>query len=261
VTERETPNHGRAAPRERLVFPTDAAPLAPPAGWLDRAREIGVELEPGEAEQLGRYLAILLASNEVLNLTAITDPAEAWTRHILDALTLMPLLAEAPENGTVADVGSGGGVPAIPLAIVLPRLRFTLIESTAKKAAFLEATIAALGLANATVNSDRAEEIAQDRRGLRESFDVVTARALGRMNVAAELCIPLCRVGGRVVFVKGQKADEELEEARPALEILGGAHAGTLDTPTGRLVVIEKASRTPRTYPRAAGEPKRKPLS
>lgn len=260
MTERETPHHGRPAPRERLAYPTDAAPLTPPAGWLDRARDLGVELEAGDTEQLGRYLAILLASNEVLNLTAITDPAEAWEKHILDALTLMPLLAEVQESGKLADIGSGGGVPAIPLAIVLPQLRFTLIESTAKKAAFLEAAIAALGLANASVSTDRAEDIAQDRRGLRESFDVVTARALGRLNVAAELCIPLCRVGGRIVFVKGQKADEELEEARSAIEILGGAHAGTIDTPTGRLVVVEKVARTPRTYPRAAGEPKRKPL-
>lgn len=249
------------SPRPPIEFPTDVAPLRPPVGWVERVREIGVELEPADLDALGRFLAILLASNAVLNLTAITDPAEAWNKHILDALTIMPVLAELPEGASVADIGSGGGVPAIPLAIVMPGVRFTLIESTTKKAAFLEAASKAVGAANISVVCDRAETLAQDRKGARESFDAVTARALGRMNVAAELCIPLCRVGGRVILVKGQKADEELEEARGAIETLGAAHAGTIDTPTGRLVVLEKVGRTPRTYPRTAGEPKRKPLT
>jgi 16S rRNA (guanine527-N7)-methyltransferase len=253
------------APREQLRFNTDLPALAAPGDFAARALAIGVELEPSDVDALGRFLAILLAANDVLNLTAITEPAAAWERHILDALTLLPVLAEAPEQGRVADVGSGGGVPAIPLAIVFPALSFTLIEATAKKAAFLEAAVAGLGLKNVVVRAERAEEIGHDRgergtSGLRESFDVVTARALGPMSVAAELCVPLCRVGGRVVLVKGQKADEELAAARNALELLGAAHAGTLDTPTGRLVVLEKVGRTPRTYPRPSGEPKRKPL-
>ena len=260
------PSPSRASPndapqRDKLHFRTDLAPLPSPPDLAERLAELAIELEPGDTERLGRYLAILLANNELLNLTAITDPAEAWIKHIFDALTLLPVLSESEPPASIADVGSGGGVPAIPLALVMPDHRFTLIEATAKKAEFLKAAAEALDARNIDVVADRAEVLGQDRHAMRERFDIVTARALGRLNVALELCAPLCKITGRLVLVKGQRAAEELEEARPAMEQLGVAHAGTIDTPTGRLVVLEKISRTPRTYPRPSGEPKRKPLS
>src|SRR5262245_12333052 len=118
--------------------------MQPPESFLDAARALGIEFDPGDVEQLGRYLALLLETNKSFNLTAITDPAEAWTRHILDALTLVQFPAELPiaegDSARVIDVGSGGGVPGIPLAIVMPSVRFTLLEPTGKKAAFLERT-------------------------------------------------------------------------------------------------------------------------
>lgn len=249
-------------PRPPLEFNMDVPPFAPPSWLASELGAIGIELESGDAERLGRFLAILLHANTVLNLTAINDPEEAWRKHILDALTLIPVLAEVPERGLVADIGSGGGVPAIPLAITMPHLRFVLIESTQKKVAFLRGAIEALGLTNAEVLNDRAEDVGQrhrDDRG-REAFDAVIARALGRLNVAAELTVPLAKPGGVIALVKGAKAEEELEEARRALGLLGAAHVSTLPTPTGRIVILEKATRTPRTYPRPAGEPKRKPL-
>ncbi len=116
--------------------------------------------------------------NERVNLTAITDPAEAWTRHILDALTLVPLMADLAEGSAVLDVGSGGGVPGIPMAIARPDLAFTLVEATQKKAAFLTAVSAALGLTNVTVLAERAEVLGPT---MRARFDVVTARAVGRL--------------------------------------------------------------------------------
>jgi 16S rRNA (guanine527-N7)-methyltransferase len=248
-------------------------PLAPPDDFLRAAAGLGVAFEPGDLDRLGRFLALLLDANRTVNLTAITDPREAWTKHILDAMTLLPLLAELPDRSRVIDVGSGGGVPGIPLAIVLPRLSFTLLEATGKKAAFLRRAVDALGLANVTVVNDRAENVGQDRGrpgprgapapppgGHRESDDAVIARAVGPVAVVAELCVPLCRVGGRVLLIKGQRAERELAEAEGALRRLLVVHEGTVDTPTGRIVVLTKRSRTPRVYPRPPGEPARAPL-
>jgi 16S rRNA (guanine527-N7)-methyltransferase len=243
-----------------LKFDFSVAALAPSEEFLRAAEEFGLSFDDDDLPRLGRYLAILLAANEQLNLTAITDPAQAWMRHIFDSLTLLPVLAECSPGATVADVGSGGGVPGIPLAITLPELKFTLIESTAKKAEFLRAAAAALRLANVEVLAERAETLAATGSFQRESFDAVVARAVGRMNVVAELCIPLVRQGGRAIFVKGQKAEEELAEALGPIGSLGARHAGTLESPTGRIVVLEKASRTPREYPRRPGEAKKAPL-
>lgn len=247
---------------------TSPEPLAPTPEFLRALADIGVELEPGDDQRLGCYLALLLDANTRFNLTAITDPAEAWTRHILDSLTLVALLSDLPAGARVLDVGSGGGLPGVPLAIVMPTLRFTLLEATGKKADFLSACVTRLRLANVGVVQARAESAAQDRGNrldaragaLRESFDAVLCRAVGRVAVVAELCVPFARVGGLVVLVKGQKAPEELEEATKALELLRASHAGTVETPTGRLVVLEKTAPTPRTYPRRDGEPRRAPL-
>lgn len=267
--------------REPLAFPASIDPLPPTAEFLELCGSFGVALEAEELERLGRFLALLLHANTQLNLTAIRDPAEAWSRHIFDALTLLAVVGElggggapgAPDEAPadppagapapapcIADVGSGGGLPAIPLAIVLPGVRFTLIESTQKKAAFLSAAAAALGLANVTVLAERAEVVGQDHRNHREKYDAVTARAVGKVNAIAELCIPLVKIGGQVVLVKGERAGDELADAKQALHMLHAAHAGTVETPTGRLVVLEKLRKTPRDYPRRVGESRRKPL-
>jgi 16S rRNA (guanine527-N7)-methyltransferase len=173
----------------------------------------------------------------------------------------------------VIDVGSGGGLPGIPLAITRPDLTYTLLESTGKKADFLREAVKALGLGNVSVLAERAEVAAQDRGtrvsvgggshregAHRESYDLVIARAVGRLAMLAELTVPFAKVGGRVALVKGQQAEEELTEAAEALHLLKALHAGTLETPTGRIVVLNKGAATPRIYPRADGEPKRAPL-
>jgi len=204
-----------------------------------------------------------------MNLTAIRDPEEAWERHVLDALALMQVVRSV-EPGTeaepvrVVDVGSGGGLPGVPLAICLPDVHFTLLEATGKKAAFLERAIASLGLENAAVLNQRAERAGRwstrDEPSFRETFDLAIARAVGHTAIVAELCIPLVRVGGLVALVKGAKAEEELAEAAEALRQLKAAHVETIATPTGRIVMLEKTGATPRGYPRREGEPKRKPL-
>ncbi|MCA9293740.1 MAG: 16S rRNA (guanine(527)-N(7))-methyltransferase RsmG [Phycisphaerales bacterium] len=260
-----------------IVFPGGLAPLPPPPSFLAHCEAYGISFEANELNLLGRFLALLLAGNDVVNLTAIREPDAAWEKHIFDGLTLLPLVQEAIDQAggkriELADVGSGGGVPGIPLAIVTPRMNVTLIESTNKKGRFLLHVVGELNLPNVRVLSERVEDLAHDR-SQREHYDLVTARALGRVAVASELTVPLAKApsepknpeeevvpGGRILLVKGEKAAEELAEAKQALHLLHAVHAGTVDTPTGKIVVLEKARRTPRMYPRRAGDPARSPL-
>lgn len=248
-------------------------PLAPTPEFLTLARDLGIEFEPGDLPRLGLFLALLLRANETTNLTAITDPAQAWVKHIFDALTLVPVLAsiEPAEGAThlrIIDVGSGGGVPALPLAIVMPDARFTLLEATGKKCEFLKSAAKTIGLKNVEVVQGRAETVAHHRgskndgriNSRREVFDAAIARALGHLAVLVELLGAFARPGGFVLAVKGAKAEQELEEAAKAMGVMGLRHAETVQTPTGRIVVLEKASRTPRDYPRKDGEPSRKPI-
>lgn len=224
-------------PRPPLQLPAPPA-LAPPEGFSSALLELGIEVSDETLARLGDYLARLLAMNEHMNLTAITDPAEAWHRHILDALTLLPLLAGPSPKGKLIDVGSGGGVPGIPLAIARPSLAVTLVEATQKKATFLTQVAEVLGLANVRVHAERAEKLA--RADLRGKFDFVTARAVGRMASLLELTVPFVKRGGQVLLIKGQKAEEELAEAAPMLTRLRAEHERTILTPTGRIVVIRR---------------------
>lgn len=234
-------------------------PLSVPGWFLDQAQAIGVGFEPGEVERLGLFLAWMLETNKTHNLTAITDPEEAWRKHILDALTLLGPLSELPEGAKVLDVGSGGGVPGVPLAVCMPKLRFTLMDATGKKVDFLRRVSAALGLRNVQVVQDRAERLGLERTH-REQFDAVIARAVGPMATLAELTLPFARVGGLMLAIKGAKAGEEVEAGRKAIGILGGQVDQILESPTGRIVVVQKRSATPRLYPRGDGLPKSKPL-
>jgi 16S rRNA (guanine527-N7)-methyltransferase len=237
----------------------DAAPLTPPAEFLAAAAELGVEFEPGDVERLGQYLALLLETNKAINLTAVTDPAQAWMRHILDSLTLLQLLADLPDGGAVIDVGTGGGLPGVPLAICSPQLKVTLLEATGKKAEFLSGVADRLELSNVRVVHDRAEH-AGHLPEHREHYAAAVARAVGPLAVIAELTVPFVKLGGRSILIKGQKADEELAAAKQALHKLHAVHEGTIETPTGRVVVLGKPRKTPSGYPRRSGEPKAHPL-
>ncbi|MEY4581797.1 MAG: putative glucose-inhibited division protein [Pseudomonadota bacterium] len=213
--------------------------------------------EPTEA-LLRRYLDRLLETNRSFNLTAITDPDEAWSKHVLDSLTLLPDLRELVSGSRVVDVGSGGGLPGLPLAIVLPTLHFTLLEATGKKARFLAETATALGLPNVTVVNDRAESFGHGSE--REQFDATTARAVSRLPVLLELTLPLIKVGGLSLSIKGEQAPREVEEAKNALLALQGHVESTRRTSTGVVVRVRKLAATPPKYPRQAGERKRVPV-
>lgn len=222
------------------------------------ARAYGVALDGPVGEQLTAYLARLLETNRAFNLTTVTDPDEAWTRHILDSLSLVPALAHLGAGARLVDVGSGGGLPGLPIAIARPDLSVTLVEATGKKARFLEETARALGLAHVAVACDRAEAFGHgDRRG---SFDVATSRALSQLSVLLELTIPLLKVGGHSLAIKGARAEEEIAQAARALALLHAEVEDTSRTSTGAIVRIVKRAATPARFPRRPGEPKRTPL-
>ncbi|MAB83327.1 MAG: 16S rRNA (guanine(527)-N(7))-methyltransferase RsmG [Phycisphaerae bacterium] len=230
-----------------------------PDSFHEQLAQLQLELDAPELEQLHSYLRLLYEANQRMNLTAVRDAEEAWNRHLLDSLSLLPVL-QSVGAGRVLDLGSGGGLPGLPLAITMPDVQFMLLEATGKKAKFLEETAAELGLANVEVLDERAETIGEPGCVHRAGWDVVTARAVGPMNVLLELAMPLVVEGGLLLAIKGERAPIELKEADEALRVLKSRVVETRRTTTGTIVVVEKVDRTPADYPRRPGEPKRLPI-
>lgn len=219
--------------------------------WNDLAARAGVALSADQHDRLSRYLDLLAEANATMNLTRIVDRPTAEVQHVGDALTVLPHLPPGPHR--LADVGAGGGVPGIPLALARPDVRILLIESTKKKAAFLRRAVEALGLANVEVTDLRAEDVGLSDR--RETFDVAVARAVATMNWLAEWCLPLVRKGGKVLAMKGPKVAEELPAAGRAIKSLNGGEpiVHPVDLPGAEhhvIVEIPKSGRTDPRYPR-----------
>ncbi|MBI1370629.1 MAG: 16S rRNA (guanine(527)-N(7))-methyltransferase RsmG [Planctomycetes bacterium] len=239
----------------------EAGMLAPTAAFTQGCATIGVVLPDEQVALLGRYLFELLETNKLFNLTAIREPEAAWMRHVLDSLSVVPLLEGVHR---MIDVGSGGGLPGMVLAIARPQVKVTLLEATGKKAKFLRETAGKLGLGNVEVVNERAETAGQDKR-YRERFDMAVARAVGPLNVLLELTLPLVQVGGRVVAMKGKRAEEELQAAGDALMVLGGGEVNVYEALPGLeddadLIEVVKDHATGKTYPRRPGVPKTEPL-
>ncbi len=230
-----------------------------PPEFYNAIAQLGIEFDAGDVDQLANYLDLLLETNKQFNLTGIKEPEDAWTKHILDSLSLISSLTkEGVEH--VVDVGSGGGLPGIPLAITMPDVTFTLVETTKKKAMFLSDVVEQLGLNNVTVIAERAENLATKDGGFRDIADAVIARAVGPLNVLLELTVPFAKVGGVVLAIKGERAPIEVEDASKALHILKAEVTESTRTTTGTVLTIRKLESTPSKYPRVAGEPKRLPL-
>ncbi len=230
-----------------------------PEDFFESIHNLNIVFDEGDVQQLGKFIDLLLDTNRLFNLTAVKDHSEAWTKHILDSLSLIPLLTdEGVEH--VIDIGSGGGLPGIPLAITMPQATFSLVESTKKKAVYLDQVVSQLGLDNVTVLAERAEHLATPEGGFRGIADAVIARAVGHLNVLLELTIPFVKVGGVLIAIKGKKTPQEIEEASKALQLLYATVEKTVRTSTGTIVVVRKLKATPKKYPRVAGEPKRSPL-
>ena len=230
-----------------------------PQSFLEAAEALGIRFDDGDVERLGEWLALLESANKRMNLTRITDHESAWHRHVLDSLTLVPYIMTA-EAETLLDIGSGGGAPGLPLAIVLPDLKVGLLEATGKKANYLEETARTLGLDNVMVINDRAEAAGALESPHREAWDVVSARAVGRLPLLLEYTVPFARVGGIVLAIKGEQAGIEVEESKRALHALHSQVVEQHRTSTGTIVLIEKLRKTPRAYPRPVGDPSRNPL-
>lgn len=236
--------------------------LSTPPNCFDEAlHSMGLTISMQEKERFGRFLELLYQANQRMNLTAIREPAQAWQRHVLESLAWVGHL---DDGRNLADVGSGGGLPGMILAIARPDLSITLIEATGKKARFLRETAEQLELANVTVVNDRAENVAQDRRH-RQRYDRVAARAVGPMRVLLELTLPLLKTGGRLLAMKGAKVADELRDAGDALMLLGGGQVELYEALPGLgdeavLVEVVKSEPTPRQYPRRPGMPKQQPL-
>jgi 16S rRNA (guanine527-N7)-methyltransferase len=221
--------------------------------WNSLASRASLRLSQEQHDKLARYLDLLIEANKTMNLTRITERGEAEIHHVGDSLTLLPFLPTG--NISIADVGSGGGVPGIPLAIARPDAQFLLIESTKKKAAFLERAIAELQLPNVRVVGQRAEDIGQS--GRRQTFDVAIARAVATLDWLAEWLLPLVKVGGKALAMKGKRAADELPAADRAIRLLGGgtpiSHAVDLPGTDSHVIIeIPKVRKTDARYPRPA---------
>ena len=219
-------------------------PIARDANVVAALKEQGVELEESELLLLERYLGLLFTTNEKFNLTAITKES-AWQRHVLDSLSLLAPL-DALEVTTAMDLGSGGGLPGIPLAICRADVQWTLLEATGKKARFLKAVVTHLGLKNVTVLNARAED--NKKNGIVETLDVIVARAVGAFGPLAQLAVPYLRIGGVMLAIKGEKAAEEVEDSKARLHSLHAQVINQIKTPTNTIVVMEKMRKTPAKY-------------
>lgn len=237
-----------------------------PARLRRQAAACGLTLTEPQSERLARYARELAVWNEKMNLTAITDPSEVEVKHFVDSLTVLPLLPEGAFS--LVDVGTGAGFPGVPLALVRPDMALTLLDSLNKRLIFLEAACETVGVRAVRVHA-RAEEAGR-RPDLRERFDVATARAVAALPTLCEYALPLVKVGGRLIALKGPEGTAEAAAAATALTQLGGelteVRRVTLPAVNGQpagernLVVITKKSKTPAPYPRPSAKIAKNPL-
>ena len=230
---------------------------------ISKGKEAGLEFTEKQLEQFSLYFDLLIETNKVMNLTAITEPEEVAVKHIIDSLLAYD--EKIFPGKLLADVGTGAGFPGIPLKIYCPELKVVLLDSLAKRLKFLEAVIEKLGLKDISCVHLRAEDAGQNKNH-REKYDLVTARAVARLSVLSEYCLPLVKVGGYFIAMKGSKFKEEIFEWNTAVGILGGEiiSAEEVKLPgldDGRAIIrIRKIKKTPVKYPRKAGLPEKQPL-
>lgn len=217
-------------------------------------------------ERVEKFLLLtrfLLEENEKYNLTAITEPDKIILNHYADCAALAKAL---PKGAYIADVGCGAGFPTLPIALLRPDLKIIGIDSTAKRINYVNEAAKLIGLTNVEAIAARAEELGQGE--MRESFDIVTARAVANMRVLCELCLPLVKLGGQMIAMKGKAAEFELAEAKKAISLLGGKTAAThtvrltdgAEELIHPLIIIDKKAKTPSGYPRAFAQISKKPL-
>ena len=237
--------------------------MKPEIFYQDLAK-LGFELTDLQKKQFHDYFRMLVEWNQKINLTAITAEEEVYLKHFYDSLA--PILQGYVQNEPISllDIGAGAGFPSLPMKILFPQLEVTIIDSLNKRIQFLHLLSEDLGLEGVHFYHGRAEDFAQDKQ-FRAQFDLVTARAVARMQVLSELTIPFLKVGGRLIALKASSAEDELNQAKNALSLLFAKVLENVDyqLPNGdprTLTIVEKKKETPNKYPRKAGVPNKRPL-
>ncbi|MRX73996.1 16S rRNA (guanine(527)-N(7))-methyltransferase RsmG [Bacillus lacus] len=227
--------------------------------------EKGITLSPVQLQQFETYYELLVEWNEKMNLTSITEKEDVYLKHFYDSISAA-FYFDFSKKLSICDVGAGAGFPSLPIKICFPHLTISIVDSLNKRISFLNHLVSELGLLNVNLFHDRAETFGQNKLH-RQSFDVVTARAVARLSVLSELCLPLVKQGGHFVAMKAASAESELAEGEKAIAVLGGKVASIksfvlpVEESERTMIVIEKTKETPKAYPRKPGTPNKSPIS
>lgn len=228
----------------------------------EKVEKLGIELNDYQVKQFYNYMKLLIEWNKKINLTAIIDPEDIILKHFIDSLTIAKYINEKDK---IADIGTGAGFPGIPIKILKPENEMLLVDSLNKRIKFLEMVIQEDKLKNIKVLHGRAEEIGHNK-AYRGNFDVITSRAVAKLNILLEYMLPLLKLGGKCICLKGPNIEEELEEARNAIKILGGQidKIEQMELPYSdnrrNIIIIKAVKQSPNKYPRKPGTPTTSPL-
>jgi 16S rRNA (guanine527-N7)-methyltransferase len=226
--------------------------------------EKGIPLTPLQIQQFERYYELLIEWNEKMNLTSITEKKEVYLKHFYDSITAA-FYYDFSKPLSLCDVGAGAGFPSIPIKICFPHLHITIVDSLKKRITFLEHLAKELDINQLSLYHDRAETFGQNKQ-FRESFDLVTARAVAKLSALSELCLPLVKVNGDFLAMKAQSAQEELKNAAKAISVLGGeveevmSFTLPIENSERNIIWIHKERPTPKKYPRKPGTPNKMPI-
>lgn len=236
-----------------------------PEEFYEQLKKFGWEITDEQRLQFVHYFDLLISWNKKMNLTALTSESDVYLKHFYDSVTPVLYGHVADEDMQIVDIGSGAGFPSLPMKILCPNLRVTIIDSLQKRLNFLAVLIEKLQLTNLILLHGRAEDFGQLAR-YRGQFDIVTARAVARMSVLSELTLPFLKKEGKFLALKATKLDEELSEAKAAIAILGAkieeqTDYQLLDGSERHISVIVKTKETPKKYPRKAGIPAKNPIT
>ena len=229
----------------------------------EKAIESGITLTDDQIDKLRIYYELLIEWNEKMNLTALTEPEDVALKHFCDSILLLSY-ADIKEGSSLIDVGTGAGFPSIPVKIVRPDIKLCLLDSLNKRLVFLQEVVDKLHLENVNIVHSRAEDGAR-KPELREKFDFATSRAVAQLNVLSEYCLPYVNAGGSFLAMKGKYSEEEIDNAKSAIKILGGKISkvdtyNLIDTSERTIINIKKISATDKRYPRTSAKIKSKAL-
>lgn len=231
-------------------------------GLLEKTSTMGVRFSVEQMDKFYKYMNLLIEWNEKMNLTAIIEPNEIILKHFIDSITI---LKDIKDGSTVVDVGTGAGFPGIPLSIMNPTLKITLVDSLNKRLIFLQEVINELDLKNVELVHARAEEFGRNKK-YREKFDVATSRAVANLATLSEYLLPLVKINGKAISMKAGNASQEIEDAKKAIKTLGGninniEEFNLPQSDIGRtIIIIDKIKGTPGKYPRKPGTPAKEPI-